>query len=282
VTIRDALLRGKRRPRNLGTGSPTIYRGDGYEFVELRAYVPGDDVRRIDWAATARSGDLQTRVILEDVALTLAAVVDCSPSMRIGRRRPLLEAAREAAAAWFGAATGDDRCMRIEADAVTPPALQRKAHAVVASIAGADERFDVGRTLLTARGALPRGTALLAVSDWYDLDAPFDSLLIELGARYDCTVLVAQDPWHDELPLGGIVRLRGAEGGHVRAYIGRRERESYYRAVRERQTSLLARFARANWRTGVLREQDGAASLEAAFGLHESRAAGGSLSGRAR
>ncbi|MGC2405207.1 MAG: DUF58 domain-containing protein, partial [Candidatus Cybelea sp.] len=119
MTIREALLRARRRPRHLGAGSPTIYRGDGYEFVELRAYVPGDDVRRIDWAATARSGDLQTRVVLEDVALTLGAIVDTSPSMRVGRRRPLLAAAREALETWFGAATGDDRCIRVEADAVT-------------------------------------------------------------------------------------------------------------------------------------------------------------------
>ncbi|MEO6834435.1 MAG: DUF58 domain-containing protein [Candidatus Tumulicola sp.] len=267
MNIRDALLRGRRRPRNLGTGSPTIYRGDGYEFVELRAYVPGDDVRRIDWAATARSGDLQTRVILEDVALTLAAIVDCSPSMRVGRRRPLQSAAREAVDVWFGAATVDDRCMRVTGDAITPPALQRTARAVLAAIGSEDAAFDTARTLRTARAALPRGTALLAVGDWYDLDARLDPLLAELGARFDCTALVARDPWHGELPLGGIVRLRGAEGGQLRAYVGRRERDAYRRAVREREASLLTRFGRANWRTGVLREDDGAASLAAAFGL---------------
>src|SRR5579872_11970 len=104
MTLRDALLRGKRRPRAFGSGAPTIYRGDGYEFVELRAYVPGDDVRRIDWAATARAGEMQTRVVLEDVSLTLAAMLDDSPSMRVGRRRPVLAAAREALCAWYDAA----------------------------------------------------------------------------------------------------------------------------------------------------------------------------------
>lgn len=267
MTVRDALLRGKRRPRNLGTGSPTVYRGDGYEFVELRAYVPGDDVRRIDWAATARSGDLQTRVILEDVALTLAAIVDASPSMRVGRRRPLLAAAREAAAVWFGAAIADDRCMRVTGDSITAPALQRTPHAVIASIGADDTAFDSARTLRTARGALPRGTALLAIGDWYDLDPMLDPLLGELGARFDCTALVTRDPWHDGLPLGGVVRLRGAEGGRLRAYVGRRERDAYRHAVRARESTLLTRFGRANWRTGVLREDDGAASLGAAFGL---------------
>jgi uncharacterized protein (DUF58 family) len=273
MTIREALLRGRRRPRNLGAGSPTIYRGDGYEFVELRAYVPGDDVRRIDWAATARSGDLQTRVILEDVALTLAVIVDSSPSMHVGRRRPLFAAAREAVAAWFGAAATDDRCIAVAADAVTPAALQRRAHAVVASIPPRVETFDPERTFRTALGALPRGTALLALGDWYDLRDAHDSLLASLGSRFDCTALVARDPWYDALPLHGIVRLRGAEGGRVRAFVGARERAAYARAVREREAALATRFSRAGWRLGALLEEDGARSLDAAFGLRPGEAA---------
>jgi uncharacterized protein (DUF58 family) len=265
VTIREALLRARRRPRHLGAGSPTIYRGDGYEFVELRAYVPGDDVRRIDWAATARSGDLQTRVVLEDVALTLAAIVDASPSMRVGRRRPVLDAAREAMRTWFDAARGEDRCIAVAASGVTPPALQRGQHRALATFRETTG-FDAARLLRIARGALPRGTALLAISDWFDLDRAMDRDLAELGARFDCTALVVRDPWYDDLPLAGMVRLRGAEGGVVRAYVGPRERAAYRSAVRSREEALLDRFARANWRTGLLREEDGAESLAAAFG----------------
>lgn len=266
MTIREALLRGRRRPRHFGAGSPTIYRGDGYEFVELRAYVPGDDVRRIDWASTARSGELQTRVVLEDVTLTLAAIVDASASMRVGRRRPLLTAAREATEEWFGAAGGDDRCMRIEGGAVTPAALQRGPRRALMQLTPS-AAFDLRRTLRTARAALPRGTALLAIGDWYELDAALDRELADLGSRFDCTALVARDPWYDALPLAGIVRLRGAEGGALRSYIGARERAAYHRAVREREDALLRRFESANWRTGLLREEDGRSSLGAAFGL---------------
>jgi uncharacterized protein (DUF58 family) len=272
MTLREALLRGRRRPRNLGAGSPTVYRGDGYEFVELRAYVPGDDVRRIDWAATARSGDLQTRVVLEDVALTLAGIVDTSESMRIGRRRRLSQAADEALDSWFGAARADDRCVRVGARGITPPALQRSAHA--ARLAPVDEpegKFDPESVLRTARAALSRGTALLAISDWYELRPEHDSLLGELGARFDCTALVTRDPWFDKLPLRGMVRLRGAEGGHVRAFVGDRERAAYSRAVRQREADLRERFARAGWRTGILHEDDGASSLAAAFGIGRER-----------
>ncbi|MFY9665889.1 MAG: DUF58 domain-containing protein [Candidatus Cybelea sp.] len=266
MTLREALLRGRRRPRHLGAGSPTVYRGDGYEFVELRAYVPGDDVRRIDWAATARSGELQTRVVLEDVALTLAAIIDESPSMAVGRRRPLLDAAREALASWFGAAVGEDRCIRVDAGGVTPPALQRRAPRA-AAVGPRTAGFDLPRTLRTARAALPRGTALLAIGDWYDLDATLDRDLAELGSRYDCTALIARDPWYEGLPLGGFVRMRGAEGGNVRVYLGARERAAFNDAVRRREAELARRFESANWRSGVLREEDGALSLAASFGL---------------
>lgn len=265
MTVREALLRARRRPRHLGAGSPTIYRGDGYEFVELRAYVPGDDVRRIDWASTARSGELQTRVVLEDVTLTLAAIVDTSLSMHVGRRRPVADAAGEALNEWFGAASSDDRCIRITNGRVTPPALQRGGRHALHPMD--DSHFDLPRNFRTARAALPRGAALLAVGDWYDLDASFDRELADLGARFDCTALVVRDPWYDDLPLSGIVRLRGAEGGSLNAYVGRRERDAYHRAVREREALLIARFDRANWRSGVLHEADGRASLAAAFGL---------------
>lgn len=246
MTLRDALLRGRRRPRRFGAGSPTTYRGDGYEFVELREYVAGDDVRRIDWAATARAGSLQTRVVLEDVALTLAAFVDESPSMNVGRRRPLRAAAAEAQRAWFDAARPGDRCTTVPSDG--PFALER-----VLSIADA---------------LLARGSALLAIGDWFELDAAKEASLARLAARCDCTALVARDPWYAGLPLSGFVRVRGAEGGSARYYVGRRERNAYVRAVREREEHVCATLERVGWRVGVFTEDDGVRGLLDAFGLH--------------
>src|ERR1700682_3795211 len=108
------MLTGRQRPGVGGAGAPVKRRSDGYEFAELRAYVPGDDPRRIDWAATARAGDLQSRVMLEDVGLTLAAILDVSASMEIGRRVAPIDAGRAALQAWFGAANSDDRCIVVD------------------------------------------------------------------------------------------------------------------------------------------------------------------------
>ena len=251
--IREALLRGRRRPRLSGAGSPTHYRGDGYEFVELREYAPGDDVRRIDWAATARTGSLQTRVVLEDVALTLAAAVDTSPSMQAGRNRPLADAAAEALQMWERAAGRDDRVVRAFSDDVLEHPRQ------------SDAPFDLRAALEVCAAVLPRGSALLVIGDFWDLPESIEYL----GRRFDCTALVARDPWRDDLPLAGFVTVADAETNERRSlYVGARERSAYARASADRETQLLERLSGAGWRAELFDEtDDGGAALLRAFAL---------------
>jgi uncharacterized protein (DUF58 family) len=260
--LRAAIVRGARRTRRRGDGVRTPRAGEGYEFAQLRGYVEGDDPRRIDWAASARTGALQTRVFVEETSLVLAAVCDHSPSMRLGRRRRLTDAADDALRAWFGAAESEDRVVRIVDDRLVAgvrPAL----HATAA------RPFDLIRALTFAAHVIPRGASLLAITDGYDLPpdgAP--ELLLQIGERCDATVLLARDPWHDGLPLRGLCRVRDAETGRARTlYFGRRERARFTAAVAEREAAQSARFAGAGWRVGSLDEADGRASLERAFGL---------------
>lgn len=269
AALRAALLRGRNRPRNRGTGSPTVFRGDGYEFAELREYLAGDDPRRIDWAATARVGALQTRVILEDVALTLAAIVDDSASMRVGRVRPLSQSAREALGGWYGAALADDRCVRItQRGLVAPLALRGQHSSLVCQNAVSDSPLNLSRALDIARAALPRGSALLVISDLFDINDSHERLLGELGRRLDCTMLFAQDPWSGGLPLGGFVRLADAEtGSQRRLFIGRGARCRYADAVAARSQNLRNQLERTGWRFGILQETSGVDSLLATFGL---------------
>jgi uncharacterized protein (DUF58 family) len=263
------LLRGRRRPRNFGAGSPTVFRGDGYEFAELRQYVAGDDTRRIDWAATARAGALQTRIVLEDVALTLGAIVDDSGSMQLGRTRPLAASAHEAMMTWYEAALADDRCARITAGGLVAPLGMRgfRSALVCANARSAGIKLQLPRAFEVARAALPRGAALLVVSDFFDLPDD-DRMLLELGVRFDCTALFARDPWHEGLPVGGFIRMQDAESGEQRGfYVGRKERARYARAVAQREEHVTKRLAGAGWRTGRLREDDGRHALLEAFGL---------------
>src|SRR5512140_191707 len=61
-----------------------IFRGRGIEFDELRPYVPGDDIRSIDWKTYARTGTPFVRRYREDRDLTVVFLVDVSASQRAG------------------------------------------------------------------------------------------------------------------------------------------------------------------------------------------------------
>jgi len=264
--IRAALLAGRRRPVVRGGARPYPRRGDGLEIAELRAYVEGDDPRRVDWAATARAGSLQVRVLLEEHALCFGAVIDTSASMNVGRRRSLHAAAEEALDAWADALGGEDRAVRIFSDEVDAPKLSGRGAALRLRESRVEPGFDLVAALRLARSALPRDAALLVISDFYA--DPGDELLRELAVHVDATALVARDPWHEGLPLRGFVRVRDAESGAARmVFLGRAARRRYADAVRRREERNLERLAACGWRTGVLVEGDGAASLLAAFGL---------------
>lgn len=264
--IRGALLAGRRRPVVRGGSRPYPRRGDGFEIAELRGYVEGDDPRRIDWAATARAGGLQVRVLLEEHALCFGAIVDDSASLNVGRNHTLRTAAYEALDAWADALAREDRAARIFPDAVDAPHLfgaraagrLRERHDLAA--------FDLESALRLARPALPRDAALLVISDFY---APLDEeLLRETAVHVDATALIAHDPWAEEMPLRGFVTLRDAETGNTRSvFLGARARRRLRSATVRRETQLMERFAACGWRAALLDERSGAASLHAAFGV---------------
>jgi uncharacterized protein (DUF58 family) len=68
----------------LSGGYRSSFRGQGIEFQEVRAYQPGDDVRRIDWNVTARTGDAFVKNYAEERELTVQLIVDSSRSMDLG------------------------------------------------------------------------------------------------------------------------------------------------------------------------------------------------------
>jgi hypothetical protein len=72
----------------------SVFKGRGMEFEEVRPYVPGDDVRTIDWNVTARTGEPHVKRFVEERELTVMLLVDVSASQDFGSgRRSKLEAA---------------------------------------------------------------------------------------------------------------------------------------------------------------------------------------------
>src|SRR5918912_2561745 len=86
----DALLRaleidiGRRMEGLLAGDYRSTLLGDGTELAQVRPYVPGDDVRRIDWNVTARTREPHVRVEVAERAVVTWLVLDTSPSMQFG------------------------------------------------------------------------------------------------------------------------------------------------------------------------------------------------------
>ncbi len=88
----------------------SVFKGVGMEFDEVRPYVPGDDIRNIDWNVMARTGVPYVKRFVEERELTVLLVVDISPSLDFGSgERSKREAATELSALLaFSAIENDD------------------------------------------------------------------------------------------------------------------------------------------------------------------------------
>ena len=110
----------------------SVFKGRGMEFEEVRPYVPGDDVRAIDWNVTARFGEPYVKRYVEERELTVLLLVDISPSQNFGSgRRSKREAAVELSALLaFSAIHNQDKIGLLlfhgEADEYIPPRKGQK------------------------------------------------------------------------------------------------------------------------------------------------------------
>ena len=89
----------------------SVFKGGGVEFDEVRPYVPGDDVRSIDWNVTARVGQPYVKRYVEERQLTLMLMADISPSQNFGtsERSKRDVAAEFCALIAFSAIQNDDK-----------------------------------------------------------------------------------------------------------------------------------------------------------------------------
>ena len=177
------------------------------DYAESRIYQAGDDVRRLDWRLTARSGKLHTKLFQEDHESSLLILLDTHASMRFGTwvRFKSVQAARAAAAAaWYAVRAGERVGVMAFGQAdqwLRPQAGPRGALAVCGALAGWDaqamapDRDEPLSDALTRAGRVMRGTShVLLISDGFSCDASARQRLLDLGRHAGVSVLVVADP----------------------------------------------------------------------------------------
>jgi len=207
----DGLLAGDYRSAFAGVGS---------ELWQIRAYEPGDDVRRLEWNATARTGEPHVRVELAERVLVSWLVVDASASMTFGtaERRKADVAEGVAIAVGYAATRRGNRLGLVSFGAeprVDPPRQGRAA--LIEMLRLLREAPPAGRgTLAAALGVtdrVARQRALVVVVS--DFRGPFDwrPALLRLSGRHTVLAVEVRDPREQELADVGELRLVDPETG---------------------------------------------------------------------
>jgi len=191
------------------------------EFSEVREYVPGDDVRAIDWNVTARMGHPFIKKFQEERELTVLLLVDQSASGRFGTRNRLKSelAAEVGAVLALSATQNQDKVGLLlftdEVELWVPPAKgKRHVLRVVREILYYRPRGR-GTDLRAALDHLVRGQKRRAVvfvlSDF--LTDGYERSLRIASRRHDVVALRMRDEREERLPSVGVVALRDLESG---------------------------------------------------------------------
>jgi len=248
--------------------------GPGTEPAEARPYSPGDDVRRMDWAVAARTGDPYVRDAVAERELETTLLVDLTASMSFGTVRSEKRGVAIALAAAVGhlaTGPGDRLGAVVLAEGVRRLPARSGRQAVLALLHVLQETRPVdgvGPTLADGLRALtvpPRRRGLTVVlSDLLGGAAAGQTGAAEpswakplrlLSRRHDVLVVEVVDPRELELPSMGVLRLVDPESGrHLEVQTSdRRLRERYAAAAAVRRCGHAAAVRRAGAGHLVLR-----------------------------
>ncbi len=240
----------------LSGGYRSTFRGQGLEFSEVRAYQPGDDVRRIDWNVTARTGSPFIKSYAEERELSIELVVDTSRAMDFGTR---LRTKREAAAQFsalisFVALRNQDRVgLLLFGD---QPGLHLRARKgsshvlrIVREVLAAQPSAGhggLGLALEHTERTLRRRSVVFVVGDFSGANAWVEPMR-RLAIRHDVIAVRITDPLERELPRAGLVEFEDA-GTRRRLEIdtdSKRVRDDWRARAEERRQRIDQDLARA-------------------------------------
>lgn len=204
-------------------------RGRGLDFDELRVYLPGDDIRDIDWKVTARTRRPHTRVYTEERDRSALFLVDQRVNMFFGSQRCMKSVAAAEAAAhgvWRVLAQGDRPGAIVFNDGeqveVPPHRSQARALAILREIERMNQglRADAGprgdaaqlnRVLERAARLARHDHLVVLVSDLDGVDPDTPRLLNRLTRHNDVLVVLVYDPLERELPDASLLVVSDGE-----------------------------------------------------------------------
>ncbi len=201
----------------------SVFKGRGMEFAEVREYLPGDDVRTIDWNVTARQGHPYVKVFEEERELTVMLLVDVSSSGEFGTFQQMKGeiAAEICALLAFSAIKNNDKVgLIIFSDTVEKFVAPKKGRShvlrVIRELLYHEPRgreTDIGTALEFFSRVSPRRSVVFLVSDF--ISSGYEKALQIANRKHDMVAITITDPREIELENVGLLELEDAETGEI-------------------------------------------------------------------
>jgi len=233
----------------------SVFKGRGMEFEEVREYVPGDDIRTIDWNVTARMQTPYVKEFREERELVVMILVDISRSGDFGTTGRLKNevAAELAATLAFAATRNNDKVgLLLFTDRVERfiPPKKGRGHVwrVIREILDCERKgqgTDLSEALSFLNRVVRRKAVVFLVSDFL-VENDFETPMRIANRRHDLVVFRITDPREHSLPDVGFVAVEDAEDGR-RAWLdtnSSKVRSSFAEEAARRSQQLKTRLKR--------------------------------------
>ncbi|HEY6455412.1 MAG TPA: DUF58 domain-containing protein [Steroidobacteraceae bacterium] len=240
----------------------SVFKGRGMDFDEVREYVPGDEVRTIDWNVTARAGRPFIKKFAEERELTLLLLVDVSASGHFGSgaqsKRDV--AAELACVLALSATRNNDKVGLVlfteQIELYIPPKKGRRhVLRVVREILffrPTRRGTDLVHALEFANRMSGRRSVVFLISDFQttavgaDASSALRRALSQSARRHDLVAVNIRDPREQSLPDLGVVILQDAESGEVMEIdTGRRRTRELFATLAQKSRDALLRMLNA-------------------------------------
>ena len=200
----------------------SIFKGQGIEFAEVRQYIPGDDVRSIDWNVSAKTGGVFVKKFNEERELTLLIACDVSASLMFGSLGRLKsEIAAELAAVFaFSATHNNDKVgLLLFSDKIElyiPPKKGRR-HVLriireLLAFTPKNKGTDIALALDSINHLTRRGGIVVLISD-FKTEQDYSKSFKLTAKKFDVVPVIVEDKLEQNLPKAHIfIFLEGLEG----------------------------------------------------------------------
>ncbi|EKD51142.1 MAG: hypothetical protein ACD_62C00335G0004 [uncultured bacterium] len=219
--IDSLFIRSRHRVTDVFSGEyESAFRGRGIEFEEFREYVPGDDIRQIDWHVTARMDKPFVKIYREEREQTIFFLVDSSRSLKFGQKREKLEVATELAALLSYAAikSHDKVGLIIFSDQIEKYIAPKQGRAHVWNIIATllthkprGTKTDINQATQFFLNVTRRKTVCFLISDFLDVDCR-DSLRVA-SFKHEFVVMRVLDTLERQLPQLALMDFVDLESG---------------------------------------------------------------------